>query len=86
MKLKNFSDQQRLDLTRAYVRQLTQICNKKYGGDWDAMPHNVKVDWNKVHTVSKVKGLELKSGTVARIISKIPDSILEEACELENRG
>lgn len=86
MKLKNLSEVQRLALTRAYIRQLMHVCKTQYEGDWDAMPRKVKIDWNQVYVSSKIRGLELKQGTIAKIIAHVPEPMLEKACELEDRG
>lgn len=86
MKLTNVSDSQRISLVRAYVRQLKQICRADYNGDWDSMPNreNLKIDWEQVYASSKVRGITRKSGTIAKIVSRASDEIVEKACELED--
>ncbi|HEY8095278.1 MAG TPA: hypothetical protein VIE65_04185 [Methylobacter sp.] len=57
------SEIQRVTLISAYLRELEEICQTQYGGDFDKMPPKVKVNWTSVVKRAGVRGVTESSAS-----------------------
>jgi hypothetical protein len=70
------TDETRLALANAYLRELETVCETQYGGDYDKMPPGVKVDWTKVVRRSRLRGVEPHSAAI--IVGRTGDEIWDQ--------